>query len=104
MSGRLSSVEDAGVSTGHTGMFRCIRIGLNDHPGVPHLAMWCVLGLLIAGRDDWRKGVLAAALMLVLFGPMILHSAYTAGRRELIRKAREAKTDELVSNSTGKQA
>jgi hypothetical protein len=48
---------------------------LKDHPGVPYVIGWAVLGFLIAGRDDWRKGILAAGLFLILFGPVVLWTA-----------------------------
>lgn len=48
---------------------------LQDHPGVPHVFGWAAMGFLIAGRDDWRRGALAAALMLVLLGSVVLWTA-----------------------------
>jgi hypothetical protein len=48
---------------------------LKDHPGGPWVVFWAISGLFIAGREDWRKGVIAVALMLLIFGPIVLWTA-----------------------------
>lgn len=48
---------------------------LKDHPGVPHVFFWVAAGLVIAGKDDWRRGVVAAIVMLVTFGSIVLWTA-----------------------------
>lgn len=48
---------------------------LKDHPGLIQVVFWPVVGALIAGRDDWHRGAIAAVLMLVLIGSTVLWTA-----------------------------
>lgn len=64
--------------------WRWLRSGLADHPGVPMLAIWSGAGGLMGLQRDVLHGFLCALVMPVIFGPVVLWTAYSEGRRRAL--------------------
>jgi hypothetical protein len=47
---------------------------LRRHPGVPIVTLW-IVGAFCACLPDWKRGLIAAGLTLVIFGSIVLWTA-----------------------------
>lgn len=49
---------------------------LKRHPGVP-VVLWISVFGFLGGLPDWERGLIGAAVILVVFGPIVLWTART---------------------------
>lgn len=74
------------------GLFRCIWRGLQGHPGIAPLTFMTVMGFAIVVDKSLVRAIVAAVSTLLVFGSLVVVSAYQMGREQL-----RDKSDEVVS-------
>jgi len=70
-----------------TGIFLCIRLGLKDHPGIGPLLFMTAAGFLIVADKSLVRALIAAGTTLLVFGSLVIHSAYQHGKWLVTHKA-----------------
>ena len=71
---------------------RAIRVGLKGHPGIFPLCLMACAGFLIIVDKSVVRATIAFFTTLIVFGPLVVISAYQMGREQLRNKSDELRS------------